>query len=1242
MPLPYIDTPRTEIDGNATYLTNGLRSAVRGNLSALDSVENSFQTPSKDEDIIKVMDNRQRRSSSGFNLSTPRAGNGAGSRSTRNALNDRRNLPTAAPPKGEFTPMMRSVTRNNFLRNMSAVRGSGAPKTPAYLKEGYRSNGNTPGLPSMDMTDVYEEGATVDEPTPLPQVASSSAQSTPLPSLRRDGAGAVVSDGQMMTLKEQEKAIDKLDKENFGLKLKIHYLQEQLEKAGPGYNQAALKENTELKVAKVTMQRDIARYKKSLHQAERDLEAYRLQLQELREKAKRRQMDEAVQKEMDWMREELETRETQVRDLQEELKEAKEKASEEVEKLRDEIEDLEATIREKDRIIEEKDDEIDNLKANEGKENDAVAELEAELERAKEQLEELQENLDQAKAEAREANEARQRAIEEKEQAEENLKELQEEMANKSFTTKGLSRQLEEKAAKLEEELDELRQEHSNLKEEYQAKTRRETELEDQLREARREFAAEEERLRNEVEHANRQRDISQTERDEALNRLKQVLDDLDRKTDEKELLQTRHNALTDESASLQRELAKAQSTIRELEQAIEDEKQRALDNNHALRTQHREEVDRLQEEIEALQHEIEDKEGQFALEQDRWESTKRTLQSQKEKAEEQAAGFKRTIQKLQDVELTLTGRQTKLQEVIDSEKDRHRQEEAVLSRQVKELNEDIASKRQIIEEQRNELLSIKEELRVSRREEESLKEKVQALEDEVVILQASLEEEKEYAKDQLKKGASDLETQLQKAVNDRQSLRDQLANANVELHNLRASVAETEAERDELRSQLERIQSQADGSHRLDQEKIELRKSKLRLENELQRLKEERTSLVEAKNSLENELNAEIERATQEENRLTNEIAQLQDKLHTASGGRDRELTMAKSKVQRLEKRVSELETLLEQQQQQPVDMESSTAAADLSMLRHSLDEARKREKTLLQREADHKSSARALKTRIAELELELHEVQMKKFETNSPRSSPSDKLQEELRSLRKKLSEAHKNLNDLKARNRELERNAIKEEDRKDLHELLKSSTLEAESLALKLSERDALVKELKAQLRRIREERASALKRADMASQELEALQERYDQAMEEMTAKADRKGRHEKEIRGLGKEILWLRARLKREEKFRRDLAWSKGLMELGERVRVACNEADLRMIAQMGVKAPERKKLHDARRKLKTAGLAIIATVRMQRMSEEWSKARKLGEGLRRAKSEVLLRRRERESQMRRERSGGVK
>lgn len=194
MPYPYIDTPRTEADGNATFLTNGgLRSALRPNLSVLDSAENSFQIPSKDEDIIRSIEKRRN-----GDMSTPRAG---ASKSTRNGgMTDRR---TSLGAKGEFTPLMRSATRNNYLR--SAVRASGGGyKTPAHLRDGYRSNGNTPGLPPMDMTEIYEEGSMAPEdPTPLPQMVSSSPQSTPLPTAsQRNG---VLENGKNgLSLKEQE------------------------------------------------------------------------------------------------------------------------------------------------------------------------------------------------------------------------------------------------------------------------------------------------------------------------------------------------------------------------------------------------------------------------------------------------------------------------------------------------------------------------------------------------------------------------------------------------------------------------------------------------------------------------------------------------------------------------------------------------------------------------------------------------------------------------------------------------------------------------------------------------------------------------------------------------------------------------------------------------------------------------------------------------------------------------------
>ncbi|OJJ51403.1 hypothetical protein ASPZODRAFT_379486 [Penicilliopsis zonata CBS 506.65] len=837
---------------------------------------------------------------------------------------------------------------------------------------------------------------------------------------------------------------------------------------------------------------------------------------------------------------------------------------------------------------------------------------------------ELQDRLEQSRSETEEAQNAEQRAMEEKAQAEEDLRELQDEMANKSFTTKGLSRQLEEKGSRLEEELQEARKQNDTLKDELESKARHEARLEEQFQKVRREMNEERQRLLDEADISRDELNTLQQEHEKLAAQLQDALDDLKRKEDEKDLLHTRHHALTDESGSLQRELARAQSTIRELQQAVDDEKRNSLESNQGLRTQNKEEIEHLQEEIESLHHEIEDKEGRFALDEDRWESTKRTLQLQKERAEEQAAGFKRTIEKLQQVEHSLSGKEIKLQEVIDSEKTRHHHEEAVLSRQVQELNDDLASKRQVIEELRTDFLSTKEELRISKREEQALKEKVQALEDEVVILQASLEDEREYAKGKVKKGPSDIETQLQKATTDKQSLRDQLANANVELHRLKTSLAEFEVERDELQAQLDQAQNQAGNTHQFDKEKVDLRKSKLRLESEVTRLKEERSSLVKAKESIETQLNAEIERATTDENRLSAEIDQLQDRLATASGDKDRELVLSKSRTQRLERRIHELEALVEQQVH--VEPEVSIGNADVSLLRHNLDEARKRERALLQREADQKALVRSFKTRIADLEKELHDALMKKYDTNSPVSSPSDKLHSELRSLRKQLSEAHKSLRDLRAKNRDLERNAMREEDQRDLHELLKSSTLEAESLALKVSERDARLNELKTQVRKVREERAFCVKKAETASKELATLQDRYDQAIEKIGVKSENKGRHEKEIRGLSREIIWLRARLKREERFRRDLAWSKGLMELGERVRTACNEADLRMIAEMGVKARSPDHSRTPRHKFKTAISMVVATVRMQKMGREWKKTKKLSEGLKRAKNEVLKRR----------------
>jgi hypothetical protein len=176
--MAYLETPRTDA-GNATFMTNGRK------LEDF-SVENSFVAPSKNDDLLSHMRNGRR-----LDLGTPR---------TRNPLTDRRNLPDVPKP-GEFTPLLKSVTKKNFNRS-NTIRG--VPQTPAFLKDG-----ETPALPGTNSSRIYGEEtgslAGADENgTPVPHVATSSAQSTPLALPQRDAGGILTAEGNALTLREQE------------------------------------------------------------------------------------------------------------------------------------------------------------------------------------------------------------------------------------------------------------------------------------------------------------------------------------------------------------------------------------------------------------------------------------------------------------------------------------------------------------------------------------------------------------------------------------------------------------------------------------------------------------------------------------------------------------------------------------------------------------------------------------------------------------------------------------------------------------------------------------------------------------------------------------------------------------------------------------------------------------------------------------------------------------------------------
>jgi chromosome segregation ATPase len=1292
-----LDTPRTNF-GDATYLSN----------QQLDfdiSQEQSFQSPSKDNNnLIQQLQHGRR---GAVNLKTPRS---------RVALSDRRNLP-AGLGGGEFTPLLKSATRNSALRNGK----ENIPQTPAFLRPGGLANipEDLSSLPVMGSS-VYSEdsrnGSYVNG-TPIPQINSSSTASTPMALLPRSNEGpGVLQDGNQLSLREQENVIDKIEKENFGLKLKIHFLEEALRKAGPGFSEAALRENTELKVDKVTMQKELHRYRKTLATAERDVELYRQQLLEMQEKVKRKHADEGQREELDRLSQALEDKETELSQLR-----SKEGHFDDME---DKIHDLETDLREKDRIINDREDEIDSLKDEVSKHAETISDLEEamkqahrhaveleekaqsgeQLDEAKETIENMERDLDRLKNEVEEAKEDRQDAVRERDRAQADLEELHDEMANKSITTKGLSRQIEEKANRLQDALEDLQGKHAVLEDDHAGKILDIKRLQDKI-DLKQDSEVREQKLKDKLEILQNENENASRDRGNFSTKLDTLQKELQQKIDEKELLQCRHDALTSESAGLQKELAKSHKVIEDLEDKLDHETTLALNSEREVRDQYKSEIGRLNDEIEDLRAEVREKERLYDDDSDKWDSDRRNLESQRDRVEEQVAGLQRLIDTLQEAEGTLSGKDIKLQEALQSERERHESQEAVLSRQINELNEDIQARRKAFEEVRLELSYVKEELRLSQREQKSLAEKIEGLEDEIEILQTNLDDENDHAnqeisaarqesetfhrelqslkqdlakaesaaansraemetfrsdlkagegsKEQLNSRFRNVETQLATVRQDKQGLQDQLANMNIDIHSLRVSKAQAEAERDEVKSQL-RAMKQQEETFRLDQERIDLRTAKMKLDGEVRRLRDQNKSSIAQLQILEKQLQQEIETAGAKEARLNSEIIDLQ---RLVRGSLEKmELVTAKKTIQQLEERIHELES------QATAGDGYTDAMNELSIIRRDLSAARQKETEYIQREAAHKDVLRSLKRQITELEHKAHNAEISRLAISSPHSSVSGSPHKsEIIEVRQQLATAHQTVKDLRVQLRDVEKDAARKinsanidfqarteawelekdqlerslddarlekdelaaknaasevtinrlrgkidrlekalqaerlnngEDRtmalerRDLHEMLRETRLQAESLEIVVKERESTIasiaaaeSELRVQLQRVRDERALQRSKAASAHEQLEDLERKFrkakgswetekkslcrgvrfanispsvndeSQIMALKTEADEREKRHVKELRGMAMQIEWLRAKYRREEGFRASASYAKKYMNL---------------------------------------------------------------------------------------------
>jgi chromosome segregation ATPase len=1201
-----LDTPRTNI-GDATYLSQAPDFADI-------SQEASFQSPGKDGNLLQQLRNGR---SNGINLRTPR----------RDPLSDRHNLPPSVGG-AEFTPLLKSATRHSARRRGKENGSLGMTPGLGRIDE----DEMTP-VPRMDMSMYSSSRNQSYLDNTMPQVDTSSAASTPLALPTRRGADiGPLQDGNQLSLREQENVIDRIEKENFGLKLKIHFLEEALRKTGPGFSEAALKENTELKVDKVTMQRELHRYKKHITTTEKEFETYRQQMTELQEKAKRKQDDGTARAETDSLRQQLEDKEADLEDLRRQLQDSQGN-DDQIQKLRDDISDLEADIRDKDRQITERDDELEDLRDRADEADDKVKaaerslqELEQneprsdELEEAKDTIQDLEHNIRRLEEQIDELNEKLEESATQKDRAERDLEELQEEMSDKSVVTKGLSRQLDEKVARLQEELDKAGEDYATLEKELGDTNRENEDLKNRLDDLENNRAA-----------------SSQGENRELHYKIQELEDELQKQVDEKDMLQSRHDTITAESTSLQWDVQRLQKEVDELEASVAKERDYAVEIEKDLRSQYQDEIERLNDEVSDMQAEIREKDNLYDNDSEKWETEKQTLEAELERAEEKAAGLQKAIDRLRENEGSLSGRGSKLQDSLKMEEERHRSEEAVMTRQIDDLQDALETRQKLLTDLRNELSNVRDELRQAqvdyqtqsnkvfsledeveglrnrthvsgiastpgRREAEAAKRECESLREQLKALRRSNEaaETDSYSRvgqrsaqtpTKLKWQLSDVNSQLDKVTSEKKSLHDELYAIKSELRSAQTSLAEVKAERDELNSQLSRGQTHDNDTLRVEQERLDLRTAKLKLDNEVRRLRDENKSLTAQRESVEKSLEDEIEKAAAEEDRLNQEILQLQTKLRQSSSETN-DASSNRRAIRDLERRVEDYQAQLASANA----LLDGDGTSEVSIIRRDLTNARQKELDFIQRESNHKEVIKGLRREVADLESRLHNNQITQLAGSpnnksanatyggSTQSPAQEDLEQQLNDvedqkilLEEFLEEARQQAEesameheqalqrlqhqlDKAIRDRDAASSSKSSDTKHSKH--LRKSQAEVENLEHDVQQQqqmiDALVASevaLRRKLERTRSDRASYRMEVEKLHRDMERLRvstgaNEAERAIESVVRAADgAEEKHRKEVRGMVMQMEWMQARWEREASMRSDAAYAKKFIQL---------------------------------------------------------------------------------------------
>ena len=673
-------------------------------------------------------------------------------------------------------------------------------------------------------------------------------------------------------------------------------------------------------------------------------------------------------------------------------------------------------------------------------------------------------------------------------------------VANNS-NVKGINQQLEETTRQLQAELDQLHTVNASVYKARDHKAQSVQILEENLKDLKQQIEAKNQSFRESSKSLERERDCA-FERESTLKvQLQKALENEKKQYEAKNLLQHRHDALTDDLQQLQKESLKYRTQRADAED-ICDRRQQLLVNDQALGSKAKEELGSITSELHELRERLQGVQHEASANEDKWTTEKRDLELQRDRFETRVHDLQDVVERLKESEGAISSHQVKMQEAIAMEKQRFKHERAVLNSHIQQLREDLNEKGHALENSRSQLASAQEKLTTSEQGRAFCEEKIQGLEDEIEVLQCSLEE-----------------------CND--ALRDSQVTANNHEHQLYDSKRTTER------------QVESD---------VALERSISKIRDDLKDVQHEKAALARQFAQAQSQLNAynklhdsEKYEPFTDELELRTQVIKLQRKLMEAG-----------ENTTKLRAEFREREATYEQK---------ILALEDVSRSRL----------------ASHEQNQK-------QLELNLSEVHRQLCRSKSENEAQAEKM-ENLRRERKALETSQSN-----TRASKVDEIAIAEE-RKDLHVLLKKDKLEAEELQIQLQERIADLQRptsegnsLREELCRVQDDCTQQKQQVTALFLELESLQRRYEISIESLGTKQKEweeerrasvsKGRvlntsignipasedsllqsvqaekqkaekrHIAEIRGLTKQIHWMKARQNREERFRAGLIFEK--------------------------------------------------------------------------------------------------